>query len=509
MAALSPQEQLAAFLLAVLLVYRFVSNSRRPAPFPPGPRGLPIIGNVFDVPTQYQWKTFAKWSEKWGDIMSVNILGQRMVIINSAEVATALLDRKSSIYSDRPHMVMIGEIVGWTRIVSLHNYGPRFRETRRLLSQMLGSRDKVAALAPLLEAEEHRFLLRVFRDPDSLVAQVRKAAGAIILMLAYGYEVADGEDPYVAIVEKAMSEVSAAATPAAFLVDFFPILRYFPPWLPGGRWKKNITEYTRDLNAMCDIPYQFVKQRIAIGSFTPNFTSRLLEEKLTAEREQLVKDAASSLYAGGSDTTVSTVTGFFLAMMCYPEVQRRAQAEIDSVIGTDKLPVLADRKRLPYVHALCLELLRWNPVAPLAIPHVMSQDDHYAGYHLPKGTAVMANVWKFLHDPATYVDPFEFDPGRFLSSDKKSAEQDPRSYAYGFGRRICPGMYLADATVFLAVAMSLAVFDIRKPAADGVEMQPNVEFTSGVISHPPPFKCSIKPRSAKAETLILSADMTL
>ena len=97
-----------------------------------------------------------------------------MVILNSAQTAGELLDRKSSIYSDRPRMVMIGEMVGWTRIVSLHNYGPRFRETRRLLSQMLGSREKVANLAPLLEAEEHRFLLRVMRDPASLVAQVRK-----------------------------------------------------------------------------------------------------------------------------------------------------------------------------------------------------------------------------------------------------------------------------------------------------------------------------------------------
>ncbi|KAH9938481.1 cytochrome P450 [Fomitopsis serialis] len=500
-----PLAQLSAFLLAVLLAYRFV-KTRRQAPFPPGPRGWPIIGNVLDIPTEYQWKTFAQWGEKWGDIMSVNVLGQRMVIINSARTAVEVLDRKSSIYSDRPHMVMIGEIVGWTRIVSLHNYGPRFRETRRLLSQMLGSREKVGWLAPVLEAEEHRFLLRVLRDPDSLVAQVRKAAGAIILLLAYGYEVKDGEDPYVAIVEKAMSEVSAAATPAAFLVDSFPILRYFPPWLPGGGWKKNIPEYTKDLNAMCDVPYQFVKQRMAIGTFIPSFTSRLLEDKLAMEREQLVKDAASSLYAGGSDTTVSTLTGFFLAMMCYPEVQGRAQAEIDSVIGSDRLPVLADRARLPYVHALCLELLRWNPVAPLAIPHVLSQDDIYAGYYLPKGTIVMANVWKFLHDPETYANPFNFDPSRFIASQKMPAEQDPRSYAYGFGRRICPGMYLADATVFLAVAMSLTVFDIRKPIVGGVEVQPNMEFTSGVISHPPPFKCSIKQRSAKAEALILSAD---
>ena len=126
-----------------------------------------------------------------------------------------------------------------------------------------------------------------------LMVEYCRAAGSIILMLAYGYEVRDGEDPYVSIVEKAMSEVSNAATPGAFLVDFFPIrmlrftsmgmgqlthdlceVRYFPPWLPGGGWKKHVSEYTNDLNAMCDIPYQFVKDcLVSLHSPVPGILS--------------------------------------------------------------------------------------------------------------------------------------------------------------------------------------------------------------------------------------------
>lgn len=193
MASPIPLEQLVIIVVVVFLIYCF-SKTRQRLRSLPGPRGWPILGNIFDIPTEYQWKTFAQWGEKYGKptahpsctppklvpptppgpLTSVSVLGQRIVIINSAQVAVELLDRKSLIYSDRPRMVMIGEMVGWTRILLLHNYGPRFRETRHLLSQMLGSREKVAHLAPLLEAEEHRFLLRVMRDPGSLVAQVRK-----------------------------------------------------------------------------------------------------------------------------------------------------------------------------------------------------------------------------------------------------------------------------------------------------------------------------------------------
>jgi len=190
-------------------------------------------------------------------------------------------------------------------------------------------------------------------------------------------------------------------------------------------------------------------------------------------------------------------------MMSHPEIQRKAQLEIDTVIGTDRLPTLEDRHHLPYVNAICSEVMRMSPSAPIAFPHVLSEDDIHAGYSLPKGTMVIANIWKFCHDPRLYSHPFEFDPERFIVTEKRDAEQDPHDMVFGFGRRNCPGMHFADAAIFLTCAMSLAVFDISKPMIDGQPMEQVVEMTSGVISHPMPFKCSIIPRSAKAEALII------
>jgi len=189
-------------------------------------------------------------------------------------------------------------------------------------------------------------------------------------------------------------------------------------------------------------------------------------------------------------------------MARFPEVQRKAQSEIDKVIGNDRLPTLSDREQLPYINALCLEVLRWQPVAPLGLPHRLIQDDVHAGYFLPEGTIVIPNIWNFLHDPQTYTDPFQFNPERFLSAGNKDPEKDPRQVVFGFGRRICPGMHLAEASLFLSCAMTLAVFNIGSGKNTGAIMDPNLEYSTGTISHPPPFDCSLHPRSAKAGAII-------
>jgi hypothetical protein len=94
-----------------------------------------------------------------------------------------------------------------------------------------------------------------------------------------------------------------------------------------------------------------------------------------------------------------------------------------------------------------------------------------------------------------------FKPERFLDSDPP--EPDPHTISFGFGRRICPGRVLADSAIYLTIAQSLSVFNIRKAIDEnGHEIDPIVKFLPGVISHPAPFKTSVKPRSPHHETLI-------
>jgi len=189
-------------------------------------------------------------------------------------------------------------------------------------------------------------------------------------------------------------------------------------------------------------------------------------------------------------------------MTLYPEVARKVQAEIDAVIGCDRLPTFEDRANLPYVDSVVKEVLRWHSVAPTGLPHCSTQDDHHNGYFIPKGSLIIVNLWNLTHDPKVYHNPFVFNPDRYIDTDAGPAEPDPRSICFGYGRRICPGMHLAEASIFITCVMTLAVFDITKVVENGTVIIPVHENITGTISHPKPFKCSIIPRSEKAASLI-------
>lgn len=201
------------------------------------------------------------------------------------------------------------------------------------------------------------------------------------------------------------------------------------------------------------------------------------------------------------EQTVSTMSCFFLAMMVFPDVQRKAQKEIDAVVGPNRLPTVDDRDRLPYVNAIVKEALRWHPVTPIGLPHVATEDDIYEGYLIPKDAVIMPMIWGFMHDPKLFNDPSTFKPERFLG---ERPEMDPHELAFGFGRRICPGRILADISVWLTIAQSLAVFNIAKPVENGFVVEPTIEFLPGTISHPGPYSIDIAPRSERHKELVES-----
>lgn len=192
-------------------------------------------------------------------------------------------------------------------------------------------------------------------------------------------------------------------------------------------------------------------------------------------------------------------------MTLHPEIQKRAQEEIDLVVGASRLPSFADRPSLSYIDALVKEVYRWHPVVPMGFPHVASSDDIYEGMFIPKGAILIPNIWLFAHDECNYKDPQIFNPERFLG---ETPEMDPNSLIFGFGKRICPGKDFADESVFLTIAMTLAVFDIRK-AKDkrGDAIEPISSFQPGILSRPLAFSCDISPRSNEAARLIREVEI--
>ncbi|KAJ3821601.1 cytochrome P450 [Lentinula raphanica] len=504
------------FVVASLAILRRIFNSSKPPPLslPPGPKGLPLVGNILDMPTEKEWETFAQWGDAFGDICSVTVLGQPLIILNSTKVAVDLLDKRSSIYSDRPVLQMGGELCGWKNTLVLLPYGDRFKRFRKLFHNLIGSQAIMRQYFPAQELESKKFLRKVLAEPDDLQAHVRRLAGSVILRISHGYEVQEHkDDPFVTLANAATEQFSLATSTGQFLVDCIPALKHVPDWMPGADFKRQAKQWAATLVEMVEQPHNFVKQQINAGTAKISFTASMLESKpLTEEEEFDLKWSAASLYSGAADTTVSAIYAFFLAMTLYPEVARKAQAEIDAVVGNDRLPTFADRQHLPYVDALVKEVFRWNVVAPLAVPHRAAQDDVYDGYLIPKGSLLIPNLWKLMHDPRVYHNPFEFKPERYLADALaaeglgRQVEPHPRESCFGFGRRICPGMHFADTTVFASCVTSLAVLDISKCVERGVVVEPVNDRTSGTISHPKAFKCNIKPRSPKAVALIQSSD---
>ncbi|KAG1780027.1 cytochrome P450 [Suillus placidus] len=488
--------------VGVYLVKQVVIK-KNPKPYPPGPRGWPLIGNVLDMPRIKPWLTFTEWGQKYGDITHIEVLGRHIIVLNSVKTTMEMLDSKSTLYSDRPVLPMGGELVGWKDSLPFLPYGDRFRRYRRNFHRVIGSRAAVDVYNETEEVETRRFLKRVLAKPDQLQEHVRHTAGAVILRISHGYEVKESNDPFIDLANRAITNVSEATAPGAFMVDILPFLAKVPAWFPGAGFKRLAREWRETLEEMVSAPHKFVKDQMADGVAPMSFTSNLMEGcDMSAEEDYAVKWSAFSLYSGGSDTTVSAIYSLFLAMTLFPDVQKKAQAEIDAVVGPDRLPTFADRDSLPYIDALVKEVLRWNVVTPTGFPHCVTEDDIHDGYYIPKGSLVIPNVWFMLNNPRTYANPSQFNPERFLAKDGKEPEMEPRTVCFGFGRRICPGIHLADASIWISTVMSLAVFDISKVVENGVEITPEVEFLPGTVSHPKAFKCSIKRRSATAVGLI-------
>jgi cytochrome P450 len=353
---------------------------------------------------------------------------------------------------------------------------------------------------PLFREETDILLQRLSETPQDFISHFRSNSGAIILKLAYGWTVSESQDPFVRLMEDAFILQSNITKPGKWLVDVFPILRYVPPWFPGAGFRQQAEEFKKKMNKVDVLPFQWAKQQIESGSYLPSFTSQYLVpedgHQLDEEEQDIIKWCAGALYAGGADTTVAFMTAFVAAMMLHPEAQIRAQREIDDNLGRDPVLKPEDQKSLPYVDALIKEVLRWAPPAPLGLPHRVIGDDIYNGYHIPDGSTIFANIWAICRDESVYHNPLDFNPERFISSDGKAGELDPRKVVFGFGRRICPGALFAESSIFINVVNILKRFKIEKAVnEDGAQITPSLEFTATITSHIKPFPCSIKERS--------------
>ncbi|KZV68433.1 cytochrome P450, partial [Peniophora sp. CONT] len=389
---------------------------------------------------------------------------------------------------------------------------PRFRTYRRLFHAGLAPRATRTYFSSIETESEQllRGLARLSKEENgggkgAFVKLLRRNAGAVILRATYGWEVKSDDDELVKAIEKAF-ELGSVLVGKPWMVDIIPALRFVPEWAPFASFQTRARQFREQTLKVGTIPLAFTKEQVAAGTGIECFASKLLSEESAedrnAEQESIIKEVCSSLYSGGADTTVSGLTSFILLMTLHPEVQTRIQSELDAVVGTDRLPLCTDTANLPYLQAVFKEVLRWAPPARICVPHVLKEDDIYEGYRIPKGTTVIANIHAIMRDSSDFPEPELFNPERFFGKEDEGVP-DPRKFAFGFGRRICPGAHFAEQSMLLNMARIMSVFRIEKArGVDGSIVEPSVEWTTNIVSHAKPFECRFVPRSEEALALI-------
>lgn len=507
---ISPQK---AFLLgaafSALVAHQIWKRTKSQLPLPPGPKGLPVVGNLFQIPREEPWKVYKEWTKEYGDMIYLEAMGQPILILNSLETIKDLLVSRAENYSDRPDSPLLD--LTRARSVSIAvgmNYGQLWREHRREFHRFY-NRTQIHRFHPIIEQEVAAFLPRLLDNPNGFRDETHLLIGMIIMRASYGAEDPEYNKKLAHLGEEVVQGFVTYVAPGRLLVSTFHSLRHIPEWFSGAGWKKNVLALGR-LNEQCrNRPFDDAEKRVNAGvqSEYVNVAGELIQmlpdkdadEKAYMHQRTVARNVAAQAYVAGVDTTFTTTSVLCLALLMHPEVQRKAQAEIDTVIGPGRLPTISDLENLPYLQAVVKEVTRWHTVVPFSLPHAAAQEDVYKGLKIPAKTLIFSNAWAILHDPEIFEDPMEFRPERYLKDGKiDPGVLDPEEVAFGFGRRICPGRHMSSVTIPLIFASILAFFDVQQAKdKDGHPIPVEYKVLSKLIAVPLPYQCELVPRSDK------------
>lgn len=343
---------------------------------------------------------------------------------------------------------------------------------------------------PIQEQEARQAAKEIIANPQDWDTLLRKFSMAVVLRIGFGLGITQKDDPYVKMALDAEEATGKGGVPGASVVDFFPVLKHLPSW----PIRLNVLEHARTskpyIQRLHDAPWDATEPEIRSGNaIHPSFMRTHLERYYENEKRQKpneatiadLKGAAGAISIAGGNTTWSTLMVCILNLLLHPEIQKKAREEVDRIVGTDRLPSFEDRDKLPYIEYIIQETTRWYPLSPLGVPHATIKDDIYNGMFIPGGSVVFANAYAMTHDQRIYSDPETFDPDRYLPKEQGGKGEPFPEGPFGFGRRVCPGQWLATAGVYIMLTTLLATMDIRCPLdQDGKEISPVVSFTNGL-----------------------------
>ncbi|KAK7924227.1 hypothetical protein PG985_006281 [Apiospora marii] len=492
---------LSVLLASFVTLFRFSLKSLRPRNYPPGPPALPFIGNVHHFATTKTFLKFAEWRAEYGEIIGLQAGPGHLVVLNSARMARELLDKRGSIYSGRPKDYIVrNHIVFEAQHIIFLPYDSYLKQWRTAVVRHLLGPTGIEQVSPILEASAAHLLYRLAVNPDRFADSFRNWALATPLLAICGHRGEQKEPKLIDLFYSNQENWLNLLTPGvAPPVDMFPVLKWVPAFL--AKWKRTARDLHKNQRGfyemMLDSAKEERRQRKAASpsQSSPEYESLMARMLRTQEESGGLLDAAV-------DTTYSTALTFVKILAARPEIMKKAQAEVENVCGTDNRPPQPqDIPKLPYLRACYSEILRWRPPTPNNLPHVLDADDTVGGYHLPKGTVVLQNSWAIERDPELYDDPDAFDPERYLGNAfgvkpgveaRCRAEGRKPNYAFGGGRRQCPGDVFAVTSVLVVAAKLVWGFELEPRGP--LDLSVETGYHGGLVLGSEPFEVGFVPR---------------
>ncbi|KAI1790162.1 cytochrome P450 [Ganoderma leucocontextum] len=495
-----------AFFAITSVFARALRIKRAGERLPPDPPGHWFFGHT--PPRSHVAFHYNELGKTYGPVYTLRYGSKYVCVITGHRAAIDIMVKQSHKLADRPRYIVAGEILSKGMRILAIRAGDRLRRLRGSLHAILQPQASIAYV-PIQMQHARSYVLDILDIPEQHLTHAKRQIGrrlfllirprfaaSVIMSVTYGKTTPTSySDPEVQQINKGTARLGDTLRPGAYLIESYPWLRYVP-----GMTSK-LEQWHQEEIALYRGQVEAVKERLANNDAQPCFTTYLLEHQ---EESGLSDDElaylAGSMFGAGSDTTGGVLGFFVMAAAKYPETQRRVQAQLDAVVGRDRLPTFADQDKLPEVWAYIEELFRWRPVAPAGFSHAATEDVFWKDCVIPAGTEVVGCHWAIARDPDVFPDGDTFSPGRWLD-EKGEMRTDLRFFNWGFGRRICPGQHLADRSLFITIALALWAFDISEDSAHPID---TMAIKDGALAHSEQFAVRFKPRISALREKIAS-----
>ncbi|XP_007039963.2 PREDICTED: geraniol 8-hydroxylase [Theobroma cacao] len=445
------------------------SKNKGKPPSPPGPRGLPLVGNLpFLQPDLHFY--FAELARTYGPVVKLQLGCKIGILVTSPSTAREVLRDQDIVFANRDVPAAALLVTGGRDIV-WNPYGPEWRMLRKIcVLKMLSNAtlDKVYSLRRREVRETVGYIHSKTGSPVNVGEQMFLTILNVVTSMLWGGTVGgDARASLGAEFRHIISEVTEILG-LPNISDFFPVLAP----LDLQRLIKRLGKSVEKLNGIVD---KIIDQRLKVerksGSTTGEFKDFLQfllqlkdeEDSKTPITMDHIKVLLLDMVVGGSDTSSNSIEFTLAEVVNKPEVMRKAQQELDEVVGKENIVEETHVHKLPYLLAIMKESLRLHPVLPLLVPHSPSEDCTVGGYAIPKGCRVFVNAWAIHRDPSVWENPLEFNPDRFLNSKWDFSGSDFNYFPFGSGRRICAGIAMAERMVLYSIATLLHSFDWKVP----------------------------------------------